>query len=175
MLQVTDVNTDWINWMFCWWLNQWICWPVILHHAPLCIVVCGLHDVYMYLVWGHVITLYWMLCVCVCVCACVHACMCVCVFVSVGVGVCACIHACVRVLHTRCVCAFLHTLVLLCECMFLFGSSWGLGMSFWVAEFWGCFVCFFHSIKLYATFWSLSLYDLHVPVSGYDEEISKLD
>ena len=48
-------------------------------------------------------------------------------------------------------------------------------MSLWLAEFWGCFVCFFHSIKLYTTFWSLSLYDLHVPVSGYDEEISKLE
>ena len=32
-----------------------------------------------------------------------------------------------------------------------------------------------HSIKLYTTFWSLSLYDLHVPVSRYDDEISKLE
>jgi len=28
---------------------------------------------------------------------------------------------------------------------------------------------------LYTTFWSLSLYDLYVPVSRYDEEINKLE
>lgn len=33
----------------------------------------------------------------------------------------------------------------------------------------------FCSIKLYTTFWSLSLYDLHVPISRYDEEIGKLE
>ena len=29
------------------------------------------------------------------------------------------------------------------------------------------------SCKLYTTFWSLSLYDLYVPVSRYDEEVNK--
>ena len=37
------------------------------------------------------------------------------------------------------------------------------------------FLFFLHSIKLYTTFWSLSLYDLHVPVSRYDDEIGKLE
>ena len=46
---------------------------------------------------------------------------------------------------------------------------------FWCLDSLWCFVCPFHSIKLYTTFWSLSLYDLHVPVSRYDEEISKLE
>ena len=32
-----------------------------------------------------------------------------------------------------------------------------------------------HSIKLYTTFWSLSLYDLYVPVTRYEEEVGKLE
>lgn len=34
---------------------------------------------------------------------------------------------------------------------------------------------FSHSIKLYTTFWSLSLYDLYVPVTRYEEEVGKLE
>ena len=35
------------------------------------------------------------------------------------------------------------------------------------------FFLFFYSYKLYVVFWSLTLYDLHVPKGRYEEEINK--
>ena len=99
------------------------------------------------------------MCVAIRVCTCVY----VCVRVCVRVCVCVCVYVCVRV--RACVCA--------CMCGTGRWKLLGTINESLISQVLKDFV--FNSIKLYTTFWSLSLYDLHVPVSGYDEEISKLE
>ena len=95
-----------------------------------------------------------------CACACVYVSMCGYVSCIIGVHVRVCIHlfSCVSACSYVCRWELLGTI-----------------NESLISRILRMFCLFFHSIKLYTIFWYLSLYDLHVPVSGYDEEISKLE